>query len=340
MIVSFLLLAWFGDSAGVAPTPIVLQPESVQLLDTRPDAYLNLEKFGVMVSGLEDLLFHEGVIYFMDRHPAMIYAMDPKTAEVLSSFGGIGQGPGEFSWLGCLVAKGPFLFALDGDRFKVNQYDLAGNFIKDIQIEASYVPEMAVDDDYNIYVATPNEDAPITVIDNDGSIVRSFGKVLGQKRTGNLPDKQNWRKLFIEGDRLYAMSMTEATLEIYSLDGKLLHFYEFYDLPAVKPKIMASVRYFENYPEKQKNAARVLIRDFWVSEGTLYALFWTADQKCRSLLEIDLRDSDEPRTKVHRLFGDKAHDPHISLGAVTVSPEGEFLIAERSNLVFLRYPVN
>lgn len=339
MMVSLLLLAWFGDSAGVAPTPVVLQPESVQLLDTRPDAYLNLEKFGVMVSGLEDLVFHEGVIYFIDRHPAMIYAMDPKTAEILDSFGGIGEGPGEFSWLGCLVAKGPFLFALDGDRFKVNQYDLAGNFIKDIEIKVSYVHEMAVDDDYNIYVASPHEDAPITVIDNDGSIVRSFGKVLRQNRTGNLPDKQNWRKLFIEGDRLYAMSETEATLEIYSLDGKLLHFYEFYEFPAVKPKIMASVRYFENYPEKQKNAARILIRDFWVSEGSVYALFWTADQNCRSLLQLDLADPDEPKTKVHRLFGHKTKDPHVLLGAVTVSETGSLLIAEWSNHVLVRFPL-
>jgi hypothetical protein len=147
---------------------------------------------------------------------------------ILRRVGREGQGPGEFRGISpLLVGEDDRLHAFDYSQRRVStftpDYELAGTapivisrFNRAIAMGGMIVANGMVR--FRV-----EEQAPLHLVDSEGTIVRSFGSETGEYRT-SLPETWEMRALAPAGnDGVWAAPVNQYLIERWSLEGRLTH---------------------------------------------------------------------------------------------------------------------
>ncbi len=132
-------------------------------------------------------------LYVTDLMQHKVHALDKSTGATLLSFGGLGSAPGEFNNPTNLsVAADDTLYVVDTINFRVQQFTLEGEFIREFG-EAGMVPGtfsrpkgISVDREGHVFV-TDAAFENIQVFAQDGGALMFFGAQGGGRDSINLP---------------------------------------------------------------------------------------------------------------------------------------------------------
>jgi hypothetical protein len=109
-----------------------------------------------------------------------VYVLDKKFA-VINTIGSLGQGPGELSAPAYLTIHNDNLYIVDWGNNRLSVFGLDGKYRRTIKIPLNFRGvNIAVDSKEQIYVANPSSENLITILNQEGNEIASFGEKIDQ----------------------------------------------------------------------------------------------------------------------------------------------------------------
>lgn len=141
----------------------------------RRDPILWLKLFPLPVRELPFLTASEGRLYVLDPSTNRLFICN-ENGLVLQTVGTIGSGPGQFFHPSAVSATQKSLVVLDRGNDRVEVFSLQGAFENQFPVGGD-VRSVAAGDNGLIYVNDPRSGHLVTVFDERGRVVRSFGSL-------------------------------------------------------------------------------------------------------------------------------------------------------------------
>lgn len=190
---------------------------------------LQLKLFQLPVRQLPVLTASEGKLYVLDPSTNRLFICN-ENGLVLRTVGSIGSGPGQFFRPSAISASRESLVVLDRGNDRVEVFSLQGIFQSQFSVGGE-VRSLAAGDNGLIYVNDPQSGHLVTVFDEQGRVVRSFGSlatVSGLYGTGDglrndlgIQASRVWLAVGNAGN-VYAAHIIAPVVTEYSSKGTLL----------------------------------------------------------------------------------------------------------------------
>ncbi|MDJ0840144.1 MAG: hypothetical protein QNK37_26770 [Acidobacteriota bacterium] len=323
LLIGFSCLFWSCGKDAERPKTKPLLPQSAFALDLPNSEFAMGKGFSI----------DPNYLYVSDggSHTIKQYSHAGKG---IRSFGGIGEGPGEFASLQHLTVRDGLVFALDRTMF-INVFDNQGEFIDKIHLSSAMTEtRAAVDAEMNIYIATPRLSSPISVYNLHGAYQRGFGRWLGDRPEDIQRLNENARFLFInEAGNLISVSRAKAHIEIYAHDGILLRERQLrYDRHFL-PFFTKVDDYYEEKPWKWERSTFEVVRDVVLIRDQLLILHCGDDTSADNLMIVDVS---EDRIGQGRHFKLKGKDgSHITSRLMAAEADRLHVYDSRLNWIYL-----
>jgi hypothetical protein len=190
------------------PNPISLQPVK------------NLSQFNdtTFFTGTSAMLFAGNHVYIADDINK-IYQLGLQL-NLTGSMGKSGKGPGEFTGVSAMSFINDSLFVYDRTQAKVLVYDDKNHFVREIGVPDASGFSMAVDGHSHIFLSVIDRQHPIVEFNAHGQKINVFGG--NTVKPTSRHSLRNLRLLFIDNDKLMAISKSECFIKVYNLYGTLL----------------------------------------------------------------------------------------------------------------------
>jgi sugar lactone lactonase YvrE len=232
----------FGDADGQfhEPTYLDVAPDGSvwvgehesRVQKFTPDGqFLTQVKIGVVDAG-QVAVDGAGNLYVANSGTNQIQKFDPN-GNLLGSFGGSGDKPGQFQGICGLTADAAGNFYVTDGRYgycdsaRLQKFDPNGNLLKEIKLTGKTDPgslgDLTVDGAGNIYVANPNhfKGSEIVKFSPDGAIVARFGS-LGSG-PGQFGDGGPESIAAAPDGTLYALDATNHRVQHLNADGSFIN---------------------------------------------------------------------------------------------------------------------
>jgi len=207
--------------------------------------------------------------YICDAANRCILKLD-STLNLTKVIGRAGQGPGEFLYPKNIIIKNGLIYVNDSDNNRIEILDMEGNYQKSFRpFSPLGQTNFAVNSKGLIYTNTPGRDSLITVYNQNGEELYSFGKKYNFP--GLLEYNNNIAFLAIDSsDNTYAAFIAIPKIKEYDKTGKLIWEKDTSEFPEVK----AMLNRIKVKKKKQKNPNLIylLITDLQIAENNLYIL--------------------------------------------------------------------
>ncbi|MDJ0840152.1 MAG: hypothetical protein QNK37_26810 [Acidobacteriota bacterium] len=244
-------------------------------------------------------MFAQGRGLCMDDHS--FYISDPEDnnlikqyshkGELIRTFGGTGQGPGEFTpmSLSHLTIRDDLLFALEYG-FSINVFAKGGEFVDKIDLPSMiFETRAAVDPAMRVFISTPLQEHPIGVYDLHGAFHYGFGNWLGDRPEETQRTNHNARYLFFnQAGNLVSISRATAHIEIYAPDGKLLRERQMRYDRRFRAYFSKVDDYFRMNPGKYNQSTFQLVRDAALLDDKLLFIYNVENPEWDDLMIVDV----------------------------------------------------
>ena len=245
-------------------------------------------------SQISDSLYHQGLIYVAEGSDASVLALSPD-GEIIHQFAGKGQGPGELQSASSLDGQGNHLYVFDDEAYQLSIFQNNGEFVRNLKLNFPGHPRFGVDAQHRIYFSNPTQPSPITVIDNQGQIVRRFGENQPWLHYRADQTHAQWKMLFAVDDRIIAVSECKPFIEVYGQDGELRSFISLEEHPSMTQKLTAVRNLFEEQPKRKQRTVILVFEDATLSGNELYLLAWSRWRGPSNLVLVFDVSTDTPK---------------------------------------------
>ena len=233
------------------------------------------EEFGEhgFLSGTMGMTYRDDTLFVPDNNGSRVLCLDSKL-QVTRVIGKPGEGPGELSMAGMIGFSQGRVFVDSPLNQRLGVFDEQGTFLDWVPTSGlSFRTRFAVYDEM-IFASSSALEKPITVIDTSGNRLYQFGEILvgdffQEKRARNV--KHIGITELSQQPVIVALGFTEPTLELFSLNGDLLHREWFNDHPMLRLRLDYVAQQYKNNPESKK-ASYQLFDDMEIQGDTLIAL--------------------------------------------------------------------
>jgi hypothetical protein len=161
------------------------------------------------------------IIALLDSREAKVFVFS-ESDDLISAFGKVGQGPGEFSFPMKVFIYNDNICVFDPTAHNLQFFDLKGNFKKLIKLYSSY-SDILIDNQGRIFCARLlkfEQPYLIDLLDQNGKRILSFGQPL---KLENIPmNLLNDVKLAFYNEYVLAASRTTGYINIYNKQGNLI----------------------------------------------------------------------------------------------------------------------
>ncbi|MDP2956353.1 MAG: hypothetical protein Q8N53_08020 [Longimicrobiales bacterium] len=204
-----------------------------------------------------------------------VYGQDGK---ILTTLGGVGQGPSEFLTTRQILAVGRTVSVLDPVNQRETVFDLDFHVVRTAFIQGYVNEALALNDSirvFNINLWTPERVGyPLHLVDGRGSLVASFGYVEEVARQ-DMP-LRGWRVLAASsGGKFWAARASQYLLERWTVAGEK------------RLSIVRSVPWFRPHDDYSMTPPPPLIGALWEApDGLLWVAIRVADPEWERAMEI------------------------------------------------------
>lgn len=225
-----------------------------------------------------------GNLFIADARGNEVIVLSPE-GKLLFTFGGAGQGPGEFMYPAEIVTHDRGVAVREAQNMRIQFFDLSGRYMAGFKIFRTYTSIALADN--RVYAApmpipfhvSADRGLLIDVLDYDGRLLRSFGDVLDIGRS----DLAHWLNLALlgagaDGD-LWVAFRCFPVVRKYSLEGKLLAEYRYdHELAKRKEAYNAEVALSDD-GKKRQPPFQWLVRAVFAAREGLYIIDSTAGNR-------------------------------------------------------------
>jgi len=202
------------------------------------------------------------------------------------SYGGTGEGPGEFKEVLRSYIKNNLVFLFDRYNGALSVFSLSGKFVKRITYPRRIASfgRFAMDDSLKIYIADPDRDSSVVKLDTSGQIVRQFGSVFPGKNFREKRARSEKHILWSKDNQLICISLSEPHIEFYSTNGKKLQEFSLADSPYLTERLAYVKEQYQQEPKKRESTY-LLFQDAYLVNNHLYLLYVDQDEQNRPKLD-------------------------------------------------------
>ncbi len=203
----------------------------------------------------------DGVIFVGDQAARQVIVLD-SLLQVRKIFGRVGEGPGEFHFLGSLVIRNDTVFVSDGRR--INMFSPDGVFHRSVPIPKGIYSNFCVDKTGNIFVSDPRGERPVVSYDRYGNQRFEFGTRLVNSsfdihnRLSSVRHLHNYKE-----DLIIAVGSARPVIEIYSSDGQLDSSLDLSNHSLFKSRLNYSEELHRSEPEARRIVATIQASHVW-----------------------------------------------------------------------------
>ena len=219
-----------------------------------------------------DVLFNNGHLLITDLSQNRILLCDTSFNKTVS-YGGTGDGPGEFRGVMRSYIKNNMVFAIDSRSGAISVFSLDGKFVKKITYPQKIFSfgRFAIDDSLKIYTPDPEKDSSMVKLDTSGRIVKQFGSDFPAHTFKSKEKRARSEKhiLWSKDNQLICVSLTEPLIEFYSTNGKKLREFNLSDSPYLKRHLDFAEREYRQDPKK----IYIVFQDAYLVDNHLYLLY-------------------------------------------------------------------
>ena len=275
--------------------PVAITPVEIEDLEL----FLDYEEKGI-VQPQRIEYSNNGQIIILDTKLRAVFVFNDEK-ELLTRFGGEGDGPGEFNSAQQMNISGDNIFVIDSELNRLNHFDVAGEFKSSSHFkDNSYMTTISAVSKSKYFAGSWGEEKSlIKLVDLDKDTIELLGEALGEARSvmnleeerqslanGKLPESyKNDVILYHTSQHLYAFLKCISRLQKYDLNCDMVWDAEI-DLPI--NKIL-----FDRVVERAKNAPEHVVPTFSyvtsmkVVNDEIYLLWYPAENQPRLLVKID-----------------------------------------------------
>ena len=286
------------------------------------------------------VLLDNGYIAVLDYPTNEVLVFDPE-AELINRFGGEGQGPGETVAARYLQKTENYLYVIDPDLLRVNQFSKAGNFIKTFSFDTGMAERIISVKNGGVYfqAAMGENGTLIRKTDTKSGSTQNFGKAMGEEyrpgdmeierrrlQQGEIPELfKNRVTMYFSNDHLYVFLGSYSLLQKYTAEGELIWESQI-NLPV-------NDRIFERAVERAREPGAPGTVPTWrfitsmkVISGNIYLLWTPFEETPRQLVSVN--ESGEIDRIYHipekePMFADFTIDPENNLIYFTAPETGQ-----------------
>ncbi|MBC7349701.1 MAG: 6-bladed beta-propeller [Candidatus Aminicenantes bacterium] len=209
-------------------------------------------------------------IALLDSRQAKVFVFS-ESGDLISAFGKVGQGPGEFSFPTKVFFYEDNVCVFDQSAHNLQIFDLKGHFKKLIKLYPSY-SDILINNQGQIFCARLlkfEQPYLIDLLDQNGERVLSFGQPL---KLENIPlGLLNDLKLAFFNDYVLAASRTTGYINIYSKQGNLVK-----EIDALKiylnKEVNDNINRFKNFDRTKPATYSHIFESIKTNENSIYFL--------------------------------------------------------------------
>lgn len=242
-----------------------------------------------------------GYVAVLDNQTNKVYILD-FDGEIVTSFGGEGRGPGESLNAMQLQASDDYLYVVDSNLRRINQFSHEGELIQSFNFDTGrFRPYVTVKDNGSYFTMTMgSNDALVRLVDLQSDSTYYFGEAMGEEyqpgdleierrvlQRGELPDlMKNQITKYYSSDHLYVFLDVYSRLQKYTKQGDLV-WEQPIDMP-VNQIIFDKVVERAHEPESAGGVPVLrYILSMKIVEEKPYLLWYPADDHPQSLVKTD-----------------------------------------------------
>lgn len=255
-----------------------------------------------------------GRIAELDYHNNIIYASDFLKSKILKffwgddniqdfhSFGGEGEGPGEFRGVAHFAIVNDTLYAFVNTTL-IHMFTTSGDYIRSIDLPNGILPvaRFSVSED-GIYLFKRVGEYPIVKINSQGELIQEFGSK-SSNEMNNLNEEASFILFNKANNSLFRVYKSKPLIEIYSDDGKLIFNHEIDDDLVTQDRVNF-INTDKNRPEANENAVYHLYSDAYLKDNTLFLLIYDTTYGRSFIKKIVFQDSQIKSSSLYRFDED------------------------------------
>src|SRR6218665_160771 len=222
---------------------------------------------------VNDALFNNGHLLITDNSQNRILLCDTSFNKAVS-YGGTGDGPGEFRGVMRSYIKNNMVFTVDSRSGAISVFSLGGKFVKKITYpQKSYsFCRFAVDDSLKIYKPDAENDSSMVKLDTSGRVVKQFGSIFPGKNPREKRARSEKHIFLSKDNQLICVSLSEPLIEFYSTNGKKLREFNLSESPYLKGRLDFAEKEYRQDP-KNRESIYFLFQDAYLVNNHLYLLY-------------------------------------------------------------------
>lgn len=265
---------------------------------------------------------YNGAFFITDSRNERVLELDA-SLDLMRSFGRAGRGPGEFNFIGSIVAHADSLYVYDGGGMRFHVYSLEGGYIRSFPVPYPLNDARIVLLKNRLYMASTyasGDSSSIFITDLQGNVIKHFEKNPSANPRINLTN----RLLFDSADKgeILAVSTSEPFVERYSADGEFLGFFDLRRIEALK---YLWDLYEENKSRNTRRHETVLFTDAYMDEAFLYinCAGWPGRDNYTYLVKLEVAERSIKLVSVFKIQGAEDYPALFQ----TIFVDGDTLIA-------------
>jgi DNA-binding beta-propeller fold protein YncE len=220
-----------------------------------------------------------------------IYVADMKRNEVIKMgdsfdiaqiFARKGQGPGEVLGPSGIRIVGDRIFIADAGNMRIQVLDMEGKYLRSFKVQMFPTVSFAVDSQKQIYISMPSSGRIVSVFDEKGKLIESFGSTLP-----GTPIQNHVHLEIDESDNIYVIFHSRPIIRKYDRERRLIWERDISDIPHVRRRLNAIEK------DERKAGAHSLVFLTSYFDGQIYLLISGVSQKeYDGVLFYKIRSSD------------------------------------------------
>jgi hypothetical protein len=221
------------------------------------------------ISFTKEIRFYNNKYYIPDFKNCRILVLNTDLY-LIQSIGKYGQGPGEFNSVGNFFISEDSLYAYDPNKNRVLVFNIDGTFNREIKNEYVIFNKFVIVNN-KIISNFPYSEKPILVMDINGKLLKSFGKMINKYDNEEKYSTNQW-DILTDGQNIIAVNLSDPFIDVYDFGGKLLNRTDLTNEAAFSSEYEFKRKRINEDPKMRKSSFQV-IKNSFLKDDNIYLLY-------------------------------------------------------------------
>lgn len=218
---------------------------------------------------------YNGLHYMSDFKNNRILVFD-NNLKLVKTFGGTGRGPCELISVSEIYVCNDSLYVYDPNQQKIVVYDIiTAKCIREIKPKYRIYRKFIIKDN-NIISCHPYSDKPIIIMDMNGNLTGSFGKLINKYDDIEKYTTNRWDVLDA-GNNIITVNVSDPIIDIYDKNLSLIKRIDISDHKVFSALYESKNKILKENPKSRKYTTFYAIANSYIQGNNIYLLYWEDD---------------------------------------------------------------